>query len=110
VNVAPIASVLAALTDDDLAALTAASAPASGRSGGLLAYLEHAADWETLRRTGLHFPLREPGEALGEDERNYALATLGQLVGQCARQERPRVADVLWAVAEALGWAARSAH
>lgn len=100
---ARIATCLSRLSDDDLAALMRSSEPTPGFSPGLLAYLEHLADWETLRRSDRHFQLREPDGALGEDEHGYALSTLARLVDRFTKEERSAVADVLWAVTEALG-------
>jgi hypothetical protein len=71
----PITAALAALTDDDLAALAAGTHTDDAASPGLLAWLEHIADWERHRRIAVELPLMPPEAAIDESEADDALAT-----------------------------------
>ena len=63
-DLAPVVAALADLADGELAALIEASNGVPQIAPGLLAWIEHAADWETNRRRGLDFPLLPPEAAI----------------------------------------------
>ncbi len=70
----PLAAALAALTDDDLAALAEGTYTEDAPSPGLMAWLEHLADWEQHRRIAVELPLMPPEAAIDESEADDALA------------------------------------
>ena len=75
---------LAALTSDDLEVLFAVSLSRMAGTPGLLAWLEHAADWEMNRLRGFDFRLAPPEEAIDPTEDAEALATAIALHDQFA--------------------------
>jgi hypothetical protein len=66
---------LAALRDSDLDLLRQLADEAHGPTAGLLAAIEHAADWEYHRRGGIDFEMLPLGEAIEEGDLDAALGT-----------------------------------
>jgi len=64
----PIADALADLEEHELNALVVAANELVLMAAGLLSWIEHLADWELNRRSGLDFPLRPPGDAISPEE------------------------------------------
>lgn len=77
-NQQPVVAALADLTDDELHALIATANGGPQTAPSLLAWIEHAADWELQRRGGLDFPLQPPAAAIdpSEDAARIAAATV----------------------------------
>lgn len=96
----PLAAAVAALTDDDLAALAAGTYAESAPSPGLMAWIEHLADWERHRRIAVELPLMPSEAAIGESEADDAIATA--IVLRDAFAEEPEVHALLSAVVDAL--------
>jgi hypothetical protein len=69
----PLTSALAALSDADLEVLRELADEARGPTAGLLAAIEHAADWEYHRRGGIDFEMLPLGEAIDEGDLDAAL-------------------------------------
>jgi hypothetical protein len=66
----PVADALAKLTDAELHALSyVANELMLMATGPLSSWVEHFADWELDRRTGLDFPLEPPDLAIPPDAR-----------------------------------------
>ena len=97
-----IALALAALSDDDLARLRAAADASPAVVPGLLAYLDHAADWEQHRRRGVEYLLQPPANALGDDERHRALLALAVLADKFRGSGHDAVAALFDAIAGAI--------
>jgi hypothetical protein len=91
---------LATLSDDELAALAAGTYAESARSPGLMAWLEHLADWERHRRIAVELPLMPPEAAIDESEADDAIATA--IVLRDAFAAEPEVYALLVAVVVAL--------
>lgn len=70
---------LAAIPSDDLRRLCIVTQQAPNVVPGLLAWLEHATDWEWSRRAGRQYALQPPAAALDESETDGALIALGVL-------------------------------
>jgi hypothetical protein len=70
-----IQKTLAALSGNDLAAIAAASYAEGAPSPGLMAWLEHLADWERHRRIAVELPLMPPEAAIDPSEADEAVAT-----------------------------------
>ncbi len=85
---ADIHGVLAELTDDELEVLFATSWLRPAPSISLLAWIEHAADWEVNRRKGFDFHLEPPDEAIDPSEDfvaiNAAIALHDEYAGDSA--------------------------
>ena len=64
----PVVAALAALDDGELRALIDAINGAPQLAPGLLAWIEHACDWELYRRGGFDFELRLPEAAIPPEE------------------------------------------
>ena len=64
----PVAAALAALEDSELRALVVAANELVLMAAGLLSWIEHLADWELNRRSGLDFPLQPPDAAIAPEE------------------------------------------
>ena len=60
----PIVAALAELGDDELSALNTTANSGPQLAPGLLAWIEHAANWDQHRRTGSDFPLQPPAAAI----------------------------------------------
>src|SRR5688572_29088970 len=71
-----IAAALRQLTDSDLERLRAAADASPNVVPGLLAYLDHAGDWEQHRRRGVDFELQAPMAAIDDSENQAALLAL----------------------------------
>jgi hypothetical protein len=59
----PVAAALAELNDGELCALIDATNNVPQIVPGLLAWIEHACDWELNRRACVDFPLQSPDAA-----------------------------------------------
>jgi hypothetical protein len=70
---APIRAVLCELDADDLDLLHATSATPIAPSTVLLSWIEHAWDWETMRRRGFEFALAPLEDAIRPSELPAAL-------------------------------------
>lgn len=101
----PVAAALAALTDAELLALICAANGSPRAAPGFLAWLEHAADWETCRRAGLDFVLQAPDAAIDPADDAASIAAAMMLHKQFAR-EVPHVAALFAAIVGALAGAA----
>lgn len=64
----PVAEALAALEESELRALVVAANELMLMAAGLLSWIEHLADWELNRRSGLDFPLQPPDAAIAPEE------------------------------------------
>ena len=96
-NLQRIVAALAKLTDAKLSALiaTASSGPQTAR--GLLAWIEHGADWELHRREGLDYPLQPPSAAIDPSEK-AASVTAAALLREQFAQDVPTVAALFTAI------------
>jgi hypothetical protein len=74
-----LAVALAAISDRQLHGLRAAIEHSPDVAQGLLAWLEHAVDWESHRRLGRHYRLQGPSAAIDTVEVNNSLAALAVL-------------------------------
>jgi hypothetical protein len=72
---ARLTAALVTLPDDELAALAAETYTEDAPSPGLMAWLEHLADWERHRRIAAELPLMPPEAAIDESEADDAIAT-----------------------------------
>jgi hypothetical protein len=70
----PLPAVLAAPKNDDLAESIQGTYTESAPSRGLMARLEHPADWERHRRIAVELLLMPPEAAIDESEADAALA------------------------------------
>jgi len=84
----PIVAALADLDDGELAALIEATNEAPQIAPGLLAWLEHAADWERHRRAGMDFPLQPPVAATPPEEDSISIDAAVIVRAQFAQDER----------------------
>ncbi len=64
----PLANALAELREAELRALVVAANELVLMAAGLLSWIEHLADWELNRRSGLDFPLQPPEAAITPEE------------------------------------------
>ena len=69
-----VRGVLAELADDELEVLFATSWLRPAPCMALLAWIEHAADWEVNRRKGFDFHLEPPDEAIDLSEDQVAIS------------------------------------
>src|SRR4051794_32782676 len=76
---ADLGTALAALSDRALLGLPVAIAGAPDAVPGLVAWIEHAMDWETMRRAGHYYPLRGPRLSIDDDDVTISLVTLAVL-------------------------------
>jgi hypothetical protein len=74
----PIAAALSELEENELQALVVAANELVLMAAGLLSWIEHLADWELNRRSGLDFPLQPPEVAIPpeEDAESIVAATM----------------------------------
>lgn len=74
----PLATALADLQEAELRALVVAANELVLMAAGLLSWIEHLADWELNRRSGLDFPLQPPDAAIPpeEDAESIVAATM----------------------------------
>jgi len=68
VDMEPVAAALADLEETELHALVVAANELVLMAAGLLSWIEHLADWELNRRSGLDFPLQPPDAAIPPEE------------------------------------------
>src|SRR5438046_1470075 len=66
---------LAELYDGELHALINATHNVPETAAGLLAWIEHACDWELNRRAGVDFPLQPPDAAIPPEEDAVSIET-----------------------------------
>lgn len=64
----PVVAALAQLEETELRALVLAANELVLMAAGLLSWIEHLADWELNRRSGLQFPLQPPAAAIPPEE------------------------------------------
>ena len=64
----PVAVALAGLEEKELRALVLAANELVLMAAGLLSWIEHLADWELNRRSGVDFPLQPPDAAIPPEE------------------------------------------
>ncbi len=73
-TLADVRSVLAELANDELEVLFATSWLRPAPCMALLAWIEHATDWEVNRRKGFDFHLEPPDEAIDPSEDHAAIS------------------------------------
>jgi len=73
---------LAVIPREGLYGLRAAIDGSPHFAPGLLAWLEHAVDWEINRREGRSYRLQGPRAAIDDSEIEHSLITLAMLAGQ----------------------------
>ncbi len=93
---------LAAIPSDDLRRLCVVTQQAPNVVPGLLAWLEHATDWEWSRRAGRVYALQPPAAALDESEADGALIALGVLADLFRDNETDEIAAFFTAALVAL--------
>jgi hypothetical protein len=93
-DLSPAIAALAELDDRELAALIDTTNKVPQTAPGLLAWIEHAADWEQHRRRGVELSLRPPEEAIDPTEDAASIAATGVLRDMYAA-EFPRIAVLL---------------
>jgi hypothetical protein len=71
----PVVAALADLSDGELAAMITTVNKGPQLAPGLLAWIEHACDWEQNRRRALDFPLLPPNAAISPDEDAASVGT-----------------------------------
>lgn len=96
-DLSPVVTALAELGDDELHALITTANAGPQTAPGLLAWIEHAADWELHRRGGLDFPLQPPDEAIDPSEAAASIAAATMLREQFA-PDVPAVAALFAAI------------
>ena len=84
-----VVAALAELEDGELAALMEAANNVPQIAPGLLAWIEHAADWEQHRRTGTDFPFQPPAAAIPPEEGAVSIDATVIIRAQFAQDERP---------------------
>jgi len=90
-NLMPIMTALGELEDVELRALMAAAGEVVVvAAAGLLAWIEHLADWELNRRDGLHFSLQPPEAAIPPEHEVHSLAAALMLRQQFVDDGEPR--------------------
>jgi hypothetical protein len=102
-----IAAALAHLTDNDLDRLRVAADSSPDAVPGLLAYLDHAGDWEQHRRRGVDLELQGPMAALEDSDSEAALAALRVLSARFLASGHDDASALFDAVADALRPGAR---
>ena len=91
-----LSAALAAISDQQLSALQLAIDHSPDFARGLLAWLEHAVDWECDRRAGHHYPLQGPHAAIDIVEVDQSLAALALLAANFRNlSDNHAVADFL---------------
>jgi hypothetical protein len=94
-NLDPVIAALATLIDGELAALIDATNDVPQIAPGLLAWVEHACDWELNRRGGLDFPLLSPDAALDPSEDAVSIAAAVIIRAQFAQDDRTEACGVM---------------
>ena len=102
-----IAVALGRFTDDDLDRLRAVADSSPDVVPSLLAYLDHAGDWEQHRRRGADFELQGPMTALEDSESQAALAALRVFSARFRASGHDDASALFDAVADALRPGAR---
>ena len=90
----PMLSALGDLDDDELHALIATVNGVPQIAPGLLAWIEHAADWEVNRRRGVDWPLQPPEAAIDPSETGVSIDATVMLRERFAQYEEDRPAVV----------------
>ena len=94
-DLSPVKAALVELTDAELRALCAATYEAPQVAPGLLAWLEHAADWELHRRNGLDFRLQPPEAAIPPEEDAVTIDAAMAMRATFAQDDRAEEGGVL---------------
>jgi len=84
----PVVAALAGLDAAQLGALIETVNDSPDLTPGLLAWIEHLADWEINRRGGVDFPLRAPDAAIDPSEDASSIAAAAMLRALFAQDER----------------------
>jgi len=100
-NLQPIVAALTDLTDVELYALIASANDATQAAPGLLAWLEHACDWELRQREDVEFPLRPPEDAIDPVEDGVSLAA-ATMLRERFLEDAPAVAALFAAIGAVL--------
>lgn len=87
-ELSPVVAALAELDGCELAALIDATNTVPQFTPGLLARLEHAADWERHRRAGMDFPLQPPNAAIPPEEDSVSIDAAVIIRAQFAQDDR----------------------
>lgn len=95
------AAALAELSDGELHALIATANGGPQTAPGLLAWIEHAADWELHRRAGRDYALQPPAAAIDPEEDAASLAAAAMLRDRFAH-DAPAVAALFEAIVRAM--------
>ena len=95
-----VRTVLADLNSDELEILFATPLIGGAASTGLLAWIEHAADWELSRRKGFDFHLTSPDEAIDPTEDAVAITSAIALQQEFVKE--PAIAQFFAATVDVL--------
>ena len=107
----PLANALAELREAELRALVVAANELVLMAAGLLSWIEHLADWELNRRSGLDFPLQPPEAAITPEEgADSIVAATMMRDGFADGQQTDPVVALFDAIVGALTGAGRLAH
>jgi hypothetical protein len=98
---ARVRAALAVLTDEQLAAIAAATYAEGSPSPALMAWVEHVVDNEQHRRIGVDLPMMQVDAAIDDTEAAAALATA--IAVRDAQADDNDVAEFLAAIVELLG-------
>jgi hypothetical protein len=90
-DLSPTVAALADLDDRELAALIEAINEVPQTAPGLLAWLDHAADWERHWRAGIDFPLQPPEAAIPPEEDSISIDAAVTIRAQFSQDERVEV-------------------
>lgn len=102
----PVIDALGELSDTELHALIDATNKVTQIAPGLLAWIEHAADWEIRRRERHEFPLKRPDAAIPPEEEGMSVDALVSLRQAFPDASRP-IGALFEAVISLLGRAQR---
>ena len=89
-NLTAVKAALADISDTELAALIAATYGVPQTASGLLAWIEHACDWEEHRRRDFDFTLQPPEAGIDPSEDEVSISEAMVLREQFA-QDSPAV-------------------
>lgn len=109
----PVAEALAALEESELRALVVAANELMLMAAGLLSWIEHLADWELNRRSGLDFPLQPPDAAIGPEEGAESIVAATMMrdgFADASRDNAEPVVALFDAIVEALTGPPERAH
>ena len=101
-----VTTALAELTDRELRTLIDATNGVPQTAPGLLAWIEHACDWELYRRQGFDSELRPPEAAIPPEEDAVSVAVAMAMRGSFA-QDSPAVLALFDAIVKLLTASAR---